>query len=308
MLQREDVVAYAVGQVGTLSGQGYDHDNPYSRALGLPGEAWCGDFVTTGFWKAGIPLPSMQPGHWTGFSYVPAAYAYGLAHGLRRNSWEAEPGDIICFDWSESGSCTGSRTHSGIVRANSGGTLLTIEGNSGPNGGVNSHTWSAPAGRGNPQIAGVLDASRLVVFGASSRGQDHGNAPDAPDAPPWPGRLLLLKSPHLVGDDVTTWQQRCLDDGFELGASQADGEYGPISESICRLVQQLSALTVDGVVGPQTWPATWTCRAPSLPAQSNPAITAAPVGLGLPPASTSAAQPFASAISFAATPTREELS
>ena len=49
MVERNDVVAYAVSQLGTLSGQGYDQDNPYSRALGLPGEAWCGDFVTACF-------------------------------------------------------------------------------------------------------------------------------------------------------------------------------------------------------------------------------------------------------------------
>lgn len=301
MVTREDVVAYAVGQLGTLSGRGYNQDNPYSRALGLPGEAWCGDFVTTCFWKAGLPLPSMQPGHWTGFSYVPAAYAYGLAHSQRRNSWEAEPGDIICFDWDESDSCTGSRTHTGIVRAKSGGTLLTIEGNSGPAGGVNCHSWSAPAGHGNPQIAGVLDASRLVAFAASAQTQPDGAGGGAP---PWPGRLLLLKSPHLVGDDVATWQQRCLDDGFALGPSGADGEYGPISDSICRVVQQLSALTVDGMVGPQTWLASWTCRSPNLPTQDAGALSSAP--LSSPPKPTTAAQPSAPVPSLA-TPTPQEV-
>lgn len=36
-----------------------------------------------------------------------------------------------------------------------------------------------------------------------------------------------------------------------------DGIYGPASASTCRKFQQEKGLSVDGIVGPQTWAAIW---------------------------------------------------
>lgn len=54
--------------------------------------------------------------------------------------------------------------------------------------------------------------------------------------------------------DVMLWQERMLIRGWLISV---DGIYGPKSDSICHQFQAEKGLTVDGLVGPDTWAATW---------------------------------------------------
>lgn len=73
-------------------------------------------------------------------------------------------------------------------------------------------------------------------------------------APPFPGRLLR-QPPMMQGGDVLQWQTRMRVRGHTIAA---DGIYGPMSEQACRSLQAEAGLAVDGIVGPNTWHATWT--------------------------------------------------
>ncbi|WP_207232241.1 peptidoglycan-binding domain-containing protein [Micromonospora kangleipakensis] len=64
----------------------------------------------------------------------------------------------------------------------------------------------------------------------------------------------------MQGDDVRTWQLKMKERGWRI---RADGEYGNESERICVQFQREKNLEVDGVIGPQTWQATW--NAPVTP-------------------------------------------
>jgi peptidoglycan hydrolase-like protein with peptidoglycan-binding domain len=55
--------------------------------------------------------------------------------------------------------------------------------------------------------------------------------------------------------DVATWQRQMVARGWSL---DVDSVYGPASQRICEQFQQEKHLTVDGLVGPQTWDTTWT--------------------------------------------------
>jgi hypothetical protein len=55
--------------------------------------------------------------------------------------------------------------------------------------------------------------------------------------------------------NVRTWQQQMKKRGWNIGV---DGCYGDQSYGICRSYQQEKGLSVDGLVGPQTWSSTWT--------------------------------------------------
>jgi hypothetical protein len=78
--------------------------------------------------------------------------------------------------------------------------------------------------------------------------------PGTSPAPPWPGRYLAYP-PVMQGTDVHTWQAQMADvRGWPLAV---DGQYGPDSARVCSDFQAEKGLAVDGVVGPDTWAATW---------------------------------------------------
>lgn len=76
-----------------------------------------------------------------------------------------------------------------------------------------------------------------------------------PTGPAWPGRYLRN---YLTGSDVRQWQQRMHDRGWSI---TVDGCFGdPVnrtsqSDKVCRQFQAEKGLTVDGIVGPDTWAA-----------------------------------------------------
>jgi hypothetical protein len=79
--------------------------------------------------------------------------------------------------------------------------------------------------------------------------------------PSWPGYDFVYdpKKPVRYDHNVQVWQQRMRDRGWHI---QADGQYGPISQGICEEFQQDSTnhnwpLKKDGIVGVNTWRATW---------------------------------------------------
>lgn len=85
-----------------------------------------------------------------------------------------------------------------------------------------------------------------------------------PTAPLFPGRLLqyIPGKADVTGNDVRMWQQQMSNRGWSIGRSGSpygavDGDYGPKSEELCKAFQGNQGLTVDGIVGPITWKATW---------------------------------------------------
>lgn len=77
-----------------------------------------------------------------------------------------------------------------------------------------------------------------------------GAAPAMPSAcQPYFGRSARSGCPG-----VRTWQQKMKDRGWKIGV---DGQFGPESEKVCKQFQSEKRLTADGLVGQQTWNATW---------------------------------------------------
>jgi Putative peptidoglycan binding domain len=248
MTTRDQIVRTALGFNGTCNGKGYNGPNPFSADLRRPAEAWCGDFVTDIYKRAQIPLPSMQPGCRTGFAYCPDAVDYGRKHGATRSSWQAQPGDIVLFDWNGNNDAD----HAEIVTSYQGGVLFTIGGNSGPsnidgfggNGGVHRHRWNAPPGHGNDLVLVVIDTSKVVRFGGPAHLTKGGTAPPAEP------RLLMLKSPMMTGADVRV-VQNTLNLRNHAGLA-TDGAYGSLTRDAVLNWQRRKHIEVDGIVGPQT--------------------------------------------------------
>jgi hypothetical protein len=75
--------------------------------------------------------------------------------------------------------------------------------------------------------------------------------PASSAAPPYPGRPLVDLT---VSDAALVWQAQMAVRGWDI---VADGAYGPASASVCEQFQAEKGLAVDGIVGPDTWAATW---------------------------------------------------
>lgn len=69
-------------------------------------------------------------------------------------------------------------------------------------------------------------------------------------APPWSGRILKFAVPLMKGADIAQWQDAS-------GGLVADGIYGKMSVGRCKEIQREVGLVPDGIVGPQTWYATF---------------------------------------------------
>lgn len=91
------------------------------------------------------------------------------------------------------------------------------------------------------------------VVGPQTWGALNGAAPAAavvPVASPLSGPLPTL-SQGARGAAVATLQQALASNGFDAGG--VDGDFGPTTHSAVIRFQQAHGLSVDGVVGPQTW-------------------------------------------------------
>jgi N-acetyl-anhydromuramyl-L-alanine amidase AmpD len=105
--------------------------------------------------------------------------------------------------------------------------------------------------------AEILRRAGAMVSGSTPSSPSSPSSPAPPaagSAPPWPGRYLALESPNMTGTDVRTWQAQMSGRGWTIAV---DSVYGPQSRDVCTRFQREKALGVDGVVGPETWNASW---------------------------------------------------
>lgn len=121
-----DVLRVAAGEVGY-----YRHNDPlsgtkygrwYAERMGAPwfgtnGVPYCAMFVSWVLDQAGVSVPGLPT------AYCPSIKAAGA--GALVPATEARPGDIALFDWDGDS----DPDHVGIVEANNGSYLTTIEGN-----------------------------------------------------------------------------------------------------------------------------------------------------------------------------------
>lgn len=106
----------------------------YQRADGLhinpdTGYPWCAAFVAWAYEEVGRPLTELQESASVGL----------MLNAAKQHGWNvAEPkrGDCVCFYWADSH--PDWPDHIGIVRYVDPPNLLTVEGNTGPDGGIGS--------------------------------------------------------------------------------------------------------------------------------------------------------------------------
>ncbi len=115
-----------------------------------------------------------------------------------------------------------------------------------------------PRSRGAQSGRWVRRGSRIIVLGLE--------VPAADQEEEWSGEAEIAP-PTLrrgsKGQSVSELQQRLKARGFDPG--QVDGIFGPRTDSAVRAFQRARRLTVDGIVGPQTWGALLSGGTPGTP-------------------------------------------
>ena len=91
---------------------------------------------------------------------------------------------------------------------------------------------------------GPITDSKLSISPSQGFGED-------PD--PTPGRILRLSSPYMQGGDVRRVQMKLKEGNYLTNDNDVDGVYGPNTEAAVRQFQTDQGLTVDGIVGPETY-------------------------------------------------------
>lgn len=128
---------------------------------------------------------------------------------------------------------------------------------------------------GDDTIAAILafqtaeGIDRDAVVGPDTWGRlaaTPGAAPTGLSAPPFPlpggwyfgpqdGPEWSVSGFHGRGEGLRVWQQRMRDRGWDISV---DGLYGTETAGVARAFQTEKGLTVDGLIGPETWTAAWT--------------------------------------------------
>ena len=123
--------------------------------------------------------------------------------------------------------------------------------------GVTQHENLGAAGGGHWDCGPAFPMAEVLAMAGGSVSPPSTAAPTPPpaggQAPPWPGRYLTYP-PEMQGEDVRTWQAQMDRRGWGIAV---DGWYGGGSREVCSSFQLEKGLAADGVVGPDTWAASW---------------------------------------------------
>ena len=198
------------------------------------GQAWCDCFVDWCFNRAYGPVVAQQL-ECGGFKefYTPTSAKCYKAKG----QWFTSPkvGDQIFFKNSE------RICHTGIVVAVSATSVTTIEGN------TSAGTTVIPNGGGVFEKTYAINHSRIAGYGRPNYGTQEG------------GYTVTLKEIQngSQGNDVLLLQEIFRAREFDkkvIGESLAlDREFGSKTEKVVRQYQKERNLSVDGIVGNNTW-------------------------------------------------------
>lgn len=227
-------------EIGTKESPPNSNRTKYGRWYGMDGNPWCAMYTSWVYHTAGYPLPVIQSGAPSGAAYCPFIESYAKKHGQWHK--EPKPGDLALFHFGKR-----EAVHIGIVESVNGRNFSCIEGNTSvsnnANGGMvmrRSRHISQCRGFYRPILQTTPDHNSL-----SSVTND--NAANGSSAY---YRLIKLTDPYMKGDDIHVWQRQM--NWFQYGL-EVDGIYGLKSEAACRDLQKKRKLTVDGIVGPETW-------------------------------------------------------
>lgn len=236
---RNKVVSIAKGWLGKNEGDGsfkkiidlYNSHPPLARGYKVKyTDEWCATFVSAVFIEAG--LTDIAPTECSCSKMI--ALHKNLGQWKETDAYVPDPGDIIMYDWQDTGSGdnAGNPDHVGIVESVSGTTITIIEGNKGQ----------------------AVARRKMTIGGRYIRGYC---LPSYSKKASTDEYSVSVKLPQLErgsnGKSVKALQ--ILLNGFGCDCGTADGSFGPKTTAAVKTFQTANKLTADGIVGHYTWTA-----------------------------------------------------
>lgn len=221
------------------------------------GISFCDIFITWVFWKEGL------------LGILPAGASYNTdyrsSHGGRISKSQAEPGDVLVFDWNWG---TRATNHVGILeKTTSHGNPQTIEGNtsSGSSGSQSNGGGVYRRVRRWSQVRYVIRPRWHEAIGIPSGGASVGGSRQDP----WES------SPRVQGmsiGEVKTVQRALVDAGYSVGSHGIDGSYKADTYTAVKAAQKALGVAVDGIAGPDTMNALTGAQKPAPKPAAKPAV------------------------------------
>ena len=136
-------------------------------------------------------------------------------------------------------------------------TDLTSGQAQGGSAGVCYHSELGSAGCGHSDPGAGYPLDKVLEWARGSTSSGGGTPPSSGGTAPPPLHVDYFGPAYghnHTHSDVRTWQDKMRARGWSIDVDQI---YGPGSEGVCRQFQAEKGLGVDGLVGPETWAATW---------------------------------------------------
>lgn len=239
MTQREKVVSTAQKYLGCKESNGshkkiidrYNSHKPLARGYAVKyTDEWCATFVSAVSIECG--LTDIMPTECSCTRMIDLYKKLGC--WKETDSYVPSPGDIIMYDWQDSGSGdnTSQPDHVGIVVSVTGSNMRIIEGNK------------------NEAVA----YRDMKVNGKYIRGYCLPAYDKKATAPVKTATVTLqVLEKGCVGDSVKALQ--ILLNGYGFNCGKVDGDFGANTLAAVKSYQRSVKLTADGSVGPATWSA-----------------------------------------------------
>lgn len=225
MAYARDIVKTAVAEIGVKESPKGSNRQKYGKEYGVNGTAWCCQFVWWTFKHAGAAA-LFYGGKKT--AYCPTLMNYYKKQGQFVTK-DFKSGDIIFFDFNGNG----QPDHVGIVEKITGDVIYTIEGNTS----VGNDSNGGQVMRRNRSKKNVLGVGR----------------PNYDEEKETVEVTVETLKKGSKSDNVKALQILLIGYGFDCGKYGADGDFGADTDKAVRAFQKGAGLTVDGVVGKNTW-------------------------------------------------------
>ena len=223
----------------------YNSIRPLPRSWKMPysgqNSAWCATFVSAMAKLCG--MLDIIPAECSCWHQVQGFQKLG--RWMERDDYKPQPGDVIYYDWGDSGAgdCTGAPDHVGIVESCAAGLITVIEGN----------LSDSVARRTIVVGARYIRGYGLPDFAAWAAGRPGTPAPVAPSTNTKEVPKMDMLRKGSKGYQVRVLQVLLILNGCDVGKAGADGDFGVATEAAVRKFQQAKRLEIDGIVGPITW-------------------------------------------------------